>query len=640
MGKKRECLFRGKTLNIWIIFLGIGIVLAGVAFLNKLNVREGGRVVREDELKPGGDKRYLAIGFDDFRDSDFMMVIPMFEEYGAHATFNKISNRVFLSDNDLKKIDVVINNGNELGDHTWYHCNYIYNDPLFNGQNPACPEGGQKPFPTNEQMRNDYGGGRNAFGFSLLDSCDMQLSDWNNYDHIWTAFDTAWGSLTDEECQYIREYFSIMHDDSGIPDNLDELSNLYLGTYGSSKGSWSEEKQCYTGGIYTGCKTSANHEIWERILQVTGDYYENQCGVRPITWSWPGSIPSPFMFYKDGKYYYDEECTVLYNYLAKMPSSIYENEDGTAKMRSWTDALKNQGYKMTHDTVYPSRQDGVERPMMSKQLIYNAFLSREDALAYSTNLSVSYTEIANAYDEAFFDDSCPKSKAAQMYDDGGAFYTFIESIRQNTSNGMVHGEVIDSVDSVSERNFLEEVLEYCRKTGVHVVSKEEAYTVCFDQSLETGNLIYNAALRNTAQEFMPDAENIPNNPDGYVGNCRVITEDGNRVLLTEGTTVYLHYGIPLGDILFSVMAKGNGSIKLYSIKNSNGIDLDNQELSLLGEMTVADDSWICHDLPIFIEDNPKTDFEQVCNGMGNKIMGIKIEYSEGLWVKDIVLEKQ
>ena len=159
MGKKRDCLFIGKTLNIWIIFLSRVIVLAGVAFLNKLNVREGGRVVREDELKPGGDKRYLAIGFDDFRDSDFMMVIPMFEEYGAHATFNKISNRVFLSDNDLKKIDVVINNGNELGDHTWYHCNYIYNDPLFNGQNPACPEGGQKPFPTNEQMRNDYGGG-------------------------------------------------------------------------------------------------------------------------------------------------------------------------------------------------------------------------------------------------------------------------------------------------------------------------------------------------------------------------------------------------------------------------------------------------------------------------------------------------
>lgn len=591
-------------------------------------------------LQSGSDQRYLAIGFDDFRDSDFTMVIPMLNEYGAHATFNKISNRTFLSDDDKEKIDLVLKCGSELGDHTWYHCNYIYNDPFFNGQNPACPEGDQEPFPTNEQMRNDCGDGTNAFGFSLLESCDVQLSDWNNYDHVWTAFDTAWGRLTDEECQYIREYFSIMHDNSGILDNLDELSNLYLGTSGSSKGSWSEEKQCYTGGIFTGCKTSANHEIWERILQVTGDYYEDQCGVRPITWSWPGSIPSPFIFYKDGKYYYDEDYTILCNYLAKFPSSIYENEDGTAKMRSWTDVLRDQGYQITHDTFYPSRQDGMECPMMSKQLIYNAFLSRDDALVYSTNRSVSNTEIANVYDEDFFDETSGKSKAAQMYDAGGAFYTFIESIRQNTSNGMVHGEVIDSVDSISERNFLKEVFEYCRKTGVHVVSKKEAYAVCFEQSFETGNLIYNAELRNTAREFMPDAENIPNNPDGYAGNCRVVTEDGKRALVTEGTTVYLHYGIPIGDILYSAMMKGNGSIRIYSIKNSDGVDLNNQKLDLLGEVAVASDTWTYYDVPFFIEDNPKTDFEQVCNGMGNKIMGIKIEFSEGLWIKDIVLEKQ
>lgn len=63
-----------------------------------------------------------------------------------------------------------------------------------------------------------------------------------------------------------------------------------------------------------------------------------------------------------------------------------------------------------------------------------------------------------------------------MYDDGGVFYKFIESIRQNTSNGMVHGEVIDSVES--ESNFFREMLEYCRSTGVNVVSKEDAYSVC------------------------------------------------------------------------------------------------------------------------------------------------------------------
>lgn len=625
---KTNLRLRNKKCQI-IIYWGAGVILFGLIVLSCL--------VRKPEQK---GERYLAIGFDDFRDSDFDMVIPIFNSYGAYATFNRISNGVYLSDDDYLKINMVLESKNELGDHTWFHCNYIYNDPLFNGQDPAHLEGSQKSFPTNEQLRNDWGEGKNAFGFFLSESCDVQLSDWNNYGHEWTAFDTAWGDLTDEECQYIREYFSIICDDSGMLDVWDELSNLYLGTSGSSKGSWSDKYQCYMGGIFTGCKTSANHEIWERILQITGDYYESKCGVRPVTWSWPGSIPSPFVFYRDGKYYYDEDCTILYNYLAKMPSSLYVNEDGSAKMRSWCDVLSDQGYKIVHDTMYPSRLDGVEMPMMSKQLIYNASLSRENALVYSTNRSISYNDIAVAYDEAFFDNDSNKSQAAQMYDDGGAFYTFIESIRRNTSNGMVHGEVIDSVDSASERIFLKEVLEYCKKTDVQVVSKKEAYEICFDEIVESGNLIYNATFRNTAKEFMPDAENVPNNPDGYTGNCRVEIENDNRVLAVDGSTEYLHYGIPHGNMLYSAMIKGNGYVRIYSIKNSDSVKLDSEDLDLLGKITVSSDSWSYYDLPFDIPDNPKTDFEQVCNGLGNKIMGIKIEYSKGIWVKDIALEKQ
>ena len=38
-----------------------------------------------------GDRRYLAIGFDDFRITDFSIVIPLFEKYGFKATFNKIT---------------------------------------------------------------------------------------------------------------------------------------------------------------------------------------------------------------------------------------------------------------------------------------------------------------------------------------------------------------------------------------------------------------------------------------------------------------------------------------------------------------------------------------------------------------------
>ena len=89
-----------------------------------------------------------------------------------------------------------------------------------------------------------------------------------------------------------------------------------------------------------------------------------------------------------------------------------------------------------------------------------------------------------------------KSIASQMYDMGGSFYKFIESIRQDTSNGLIHGEIIDSQDNYSEYIFLKQMLEYCKATGVEVVTKAEAYDICFNNIIDSGNLIYNPNLRN------------------------------------------------------------------------------------------------------------------------------------------------
>ncbi len=71
--------------------------------------------------EPGNHERYLSIGFDDFRASDFTMVIPIFNEYGAHATFNRIAYVTDFSEDENWKMNVIIETGNELGDHTWYH---------------------------------------------------------------------------------------------------------------------------------------------------------------------------------------------------------------------------------------------------------------------------------------------------------------------------------------------------------------------------------------------------------------------------------------------------------------------------------------------------------------------------------------
>lgn len=204
---------------------------------NILSQYDGINTISDNIYKGTGshnDKRFLSIGFDDFRDSDFSLVYP-----------------------------------------------------LFNGQDPQNTEGDQKSFPSNEDLRDDRGDGRNAFGFLLSEEIEQRL--WDGYDKHWGAFEATWGELTDEQCQIIRDTFSIYKDQSGMLDKLDELSNRYLGTSGSSAGSWDKERGCYVGGIYTGAKTSANHEIWERICQVTRLFYQEQYNkdFSFITWSWP-----------------------------------------------------------------------------------------------------------------------------------------------------------------------------------------------------------------------------------------------------------------------------------------------------------------------------------------------------------------
>lgn len=578
------------------------------------------------------NRRYLAIGFDDFRRSDFSMVFPLFNKYGATATYNRITYGHW-SQTDNALLDILIQTGNEIGDHTWFHCNYMFNDPLCNGQDPHNPEGDQTIFPSNEQLRDDRGDGRNVFDFRLDESVKKGISNWWLYHHEWTYFDALWGNLNDEQCQLMRDHFSIYKDTSGMLDVFDALSNKYLGTVGKSRGSWDNDKACYAGGIFTGSKTSCNHEIWERVLKVTKLFYQEAYSTDFAfkTWSWPGSVPSPFNFTNRGGRYYDEQCTKPYNYCAKFPSSI------THKLRSWTQALREAGYRIAHDTIYPSRNDGLPLCMMSKQFIYNAGLSRQDALLYRTNNSISYSQIAGEYSREFFNNASFKSIPAQMYDAGGAFYTFIEAIRHNTSNGMIHGEVIDSVASYSEKCFLTQMLEYCKTAGVEVVSKSKAYGVCFNEYNDSGNLVYNPTFRNTAKEFMPDAEKIPSNPDGYIGDCAVVN---GEILIIRGETYYLHYGIPNGEIVYSAEIEGTGRIYVYAIKNSDAVGLNNNDLDLLAAVNIASGFFERYAIKFEVPNNPVAEYEPVCEGYGNKVMGLKIVYFGSLRIKNIYIGRK
>ncbi len=297
------------------------------------------------------------------------------------------------------------------------------------------------------------------------------------------------------------------------------------------------------------------------------------------------------------------------------------------------------GYCITHDTVYPSRFDGAKKVCMSKQLIFNAFYSRKDALLYSTNRTVSYEDISKEYDKSYFTSS-KKSRALQMYESKGSFYKIIEALRHDTSNGLIHGEVIDSVNTYSERIFLEELLKYCKQTGVEVISKAKAYDVCFNHPVQDGNLIYNPTFRNTAKEFLKDAENVPPNPDGYSGDCSVVSLDGKRCLCISGRTTYLHYGIPLGKIEYSAFAKGNGKISIYAIKNNTPVEHNDEDLLCFGSLNINSNVGNTYMIDFDVPDNLETEYEQICAGLGEKIMGIKIVYSGKLEIEKIDLKKK
>lgn len=564
-------------------------------------------------------KRFLAIGFDDLRNTDLDMIMPLFEKYRARATFNAVFKDYVATPVGNANLKRVFLGGHELGDHTFLHLSFPFFEPLYNGQNPASPDGAQTAFPSNDDFRLDVGDGKNAFGKALTENVN-----------IGGVSGVTWANLTDEQCQTIREAFSVMKH-TGLITILDALSNKYLGTSGNSNGSWDSATGKYTGGIYTGCETSANHEVWERILECVHAYIRNEHGINwdMYTWSRPGAGQANLRYAYDGESYYDGNHEYIASPQSRFVSSL------TGKSRSWTDVLLAFGYKVSHD--YPKSYDASYN-WISRQFIFNASLSKRDAISIPVTTSVSYSTIASAYPASFF--SGTKSKAAQMYDVNGSFRTIIEKIRQDTANGMIHGEMIDSQDNYSFRVFFENLLRYCESAGIEVITKAEAYDICFNNYIEHGNLLGNPYLVNSAAEFITDSENMPTNPDGYTGDCSVSSEDGVPVLTTTGVTECLVFGVPFGNLRYTAEAKGSGFIRVYGLPNSGKMDASNSRFVMLMNQTInSEESYTAQDVTFTVPKAALTAYEPVYEGYADRIMGVKIVYSAGLNVKNIRLVK-
>ena len=173
--------------------------------------------------------------------------------------------------------------------------------------------------------------------------------------------------------------------------------------------------------------------------------------------------------------------------------------------------------------------------------------------------------------------------------------------------------------------------------GFEFVTHAEAYNICFNHPVKNGNLLYNPRFRNTAKEFMPTAQTVPSNPDGYDGDCSVSTDDdGSPVLTTNGVTKYVHYGIPYGRICFSVEGKGTAEIYFRYIYNKTKISDITTGNPIFTNIVFNDsNNFVEKSVEFIVPDNGVTAYEDVYGGYGDKIIGLLITIQNGLQLKNM-----
>ena len=85
-----------------------------------------------------------------------------------------------------------------------------------------------------------------------------------------------------------------------------------------------------------------------------------------------------------------------------------------------------------------------------------------------------------------------------------------------------------------------------------------------------------------------------------------------------------------------MMSRGKGSVRIYSIKNQSPYNLE--ELHSIARIEVYSIGLFeAYTILFSIPQSEESIKDQVCEGLGERIMGIVIDYSEGLEVKSMSL---
>lgn len=563
------------------------------------------------------NRRFAAFSFDDGRPSDFAWVAPLFTRYGACATFNIINAPEHAQPHYMQQVNGLIADGHEIGDHTMLHHTYMYEQPLCDGRTT----------PTNNDLRGDRGDGRNVFN-SPLNQRVMDASV-QSFNQIGIADNSTWETLTDEDCRKIRSYYGVWGH-SGILAYLDELSAHYCSTAGSSKDTDSWNGTVFTKGIFAGCRTTCNHEIWERLLNIQQRWYTDhfQLDTPPTNWSQPGGERCPcLLYYHDGKRYFDPACTILANHYGKLTSSR------TGQRRSWADLLKARGYLTVSDSIFESQLDGSRYRSIMAGFHYNAHYSKDDIVCREP----AFERLWFVPAEVDGPEQQPLAGSTDwlktIYETEENFKQGIDNLVQQCANGRIPMGLYDSIDTFGARLVYELYLQFCQKAGIASVTFREAYELAFKRPVTEGNFFRNPDMGRTVFSVI-GAANAPEAPDGWTAGQveDIMLPDGKhtRALALAGTNCaeYYVYGIPPGTLEFEFLAhKGSGEAKL-TVKAVRNIDPCHQAETcpVLAEIIIDREDWHGYHTRFTVEDAPRlphpSELSPTCDGLDHKICGL------------------
>lgn len=636
-------------------------------------------------LDPTGN--YLSTGWADFPNVESTHHIPLLVKYGFSSSFympiypknNDWLNDYYYNLDNLKNVE---KSGCKLGNHSLInHLPYFTCFPLYDGRN----------VPSKDDLRIARADGTNELGSTVTDTVDTSLGG-TAFRQAWlvplsnTLGAKKWEDLLDQDCLDIAASLSVFARPNGLTiatkvlEALDYLSNRYCGTTGYSVlngdyvtrtpntvgGVEPDNLHRIQGGIFQGAATTCNHEIWERALIINEEYKKESCGLNNdlLFCSTAGGF-NPRLSYTienqrldDCGHFQDRLHTKLLIGSATHLSSI------TGEQRSWIDVQRDFGILTGMNTQgeegygefsmnltgklegqRTTKKNGLKKPENVGDG-YNFALRLFDSsipLIDQQTLLTAVDLVKDLYDYTFTD-----ARYTGILFNGmpSKFCVVIDNLVKFNAWGIVPDANDDSGGTGTTLSsfmlVLEAYYQFCLRTGITIISREEAVVMGMTKSLPAGyNYFPNNTFATTVATITASV-NAPVYPDGWDGGV-VLSEDTGAGATnvvhkdTNGTIFTRQYAIKPGTFALSFKAKGVGTLKVRKILNKNnyintvGTFTEINSITINSPLGYAQytDSVVIPDAALETYAAPTTPTEEAyqnyMKGYGDKICGIQIE---------------